>query len=77
MIVIGSNEALRDLFPGSSSYASTIYVPFRSCIIVGPNGHDVFDILAHQRNCTLRYISAWDTGSDSLKFQLGLTKAWR
>ena len=47
VIVIGSTEALRDLFPGSSSYASTIYVPSRSCVIVGPNGHDV-DILAHE-----------------------------
>jgi hypothetical protein len=47
VIVIGSTEALRDLFPGSSPYANTIYVPFRSCIIVGPNGHGV-DILAHE-----------------------------
>jgi len=47
VIVIGGTEALRSLFPGSSSYASTIYVPYRSCVIVGPKGHDV-DILAHE-----------------------------
>ncbi len=47
VIVLGSTEALRSLFPGSSSYASTIYVPYRSCVIVGPKGHDV-DILAHE-----------------------------
>ena len=47
VIVIGSTQALRHLFPGSSSYASTIYVPYRSCVIVGPKGHDV-DILAHE-----------------------------
>ena len=47
VIVIGSTQALRHLFPGSSAYASTIYVPYRSCVIVGPKGHDV-DILAHE-----------------------------
>ena len=46
--VIGSTEALRQLFPGASSYASTIFVPYRSCVIVGPEGHDV-DILAHEQ----------------------------
>ena len=47
VIVRGSTEALRRLFPGSSAYASTIYVPYRSCVVVGPHGHDV-DILAHE-----------------------------
>jgi hypothetical protein len=47
VIVIGSTEALRHLFPGASSYASTILIPYRSCVIVGPKGHDV-DILAHE-----------------------------
>ena len=47
VIVIGSTQALRHLFPDSSSYAATIYVPYRSCVIVGPKGHDV-DILAHE-----------------------------
>ena len=47
LIVIGSAEALRRLFPGSSSYATTIYIPHRSCVFVGPLGHDV-DILAHE-----------------------------
>ena len=47
VIVISSSEALRHVFPGASSYASTIYVPYRSCVIVGPKGHDV-DILAHE-----------------------------
>ena len=48
VIVIGSTEALRDLFPGAGSYASTIFVPYRSCVIVGPKGHDV-NILAHEQ----------------------------
>ena len=48
VIVVGSTEALRSLFPGSGAYASTIYVPYRSCVIVGPKGHDV-DILAHEQ----------------------------
>ena len=47
VIVIGSTEALRDLFPGAGSYASTIYIPYRSCVVVGPKGHDV-NILAHE-----------------------------
>ena len=47
LIVMGSTETLRRLFPGSSSYASTVYIPFRSCVVVGPQGHDV-DILAHE-----------------------------
>ena len=47
VIVIGSTEALRDLFPGAGSYASTIFIPYRSCVLVGPNGHDV-NILAHE-----------------------------
>ena len=47
VIVISSTETLRHVFPGASSYASTIYVPYRSCVIVGPKGHDV-DILAHE-----------------------------
>ena len=47
LIVIGSTEALRRLFPGSSSYATTVYIPYRSCVVVGPLGHDV-DILAHE-----------------------------
>ena len=47
VIVVGSTQALRQLFPGSSSYASTIYVPYRSCVIVGPEGRDV-NILAHE-----------------------------
>jgi len=47
VIVLGSTQALRQLFPGSSSFASTIYVPYRSCVLVGPDGHDV-DILAHE-----------------------------
>jgi hypothetical protein len=47
VIVRGSTEALRHLFPGSSPYATTIYVPYRSCVVVGPRGHDV-DILAHE-----------------------------
>ena len=47
VIVIGSTEALRDLFPGAGSYASTIYIPYRSCVVVGPKGQDV-NILAHE-----------------------------
>ncbi len=47
VIVIGSTEALRELFPGAGSYASTIYIPYRSCVVVGPKGHDV-NILAHE-----------------------------
>ena len=47
VIVIGTTEALRDLFPGAGSYASTIYIPYRSCVVVGPKGHDV-NILAHE-----------------------------
>ena len=47
VIVIGGTQALRDLFPGSGAYASTVYVPYRSCVIVGPKGHDL-DILAHE-----------------------------
>jgi hypothetical protein len=47
VIVIGGTQALQHLFPGSGSYASTIYVPHRSCVVVGPKGHDV-DILAHE-----------------------------
>ena len=48
VIVIGSTEALRRLFPGASSYASTIFVPSRSCVLVGPKGHDV-NIIAHEQ----------------------------
>ena len=48
VIIIGSTEALRQLFPGASSFASTIYVPYRSCVLVGPDGDDV-DILAHEQ----------------------------
>ena len=48
VIVVASTEALRQHFPGASSYASTIFVPFRACVIVGPNGHDV-NILAHEQ----------------------------
>ena len=47
VIVLGSTEALRHLFPGAGSYASTIYIPYRSCVVVGPKGHDV-NILAHE-----------------------------
>jgi hypothetical protein len=47
VIVMGSTAALRRLFPGASPYASTVYIPFRSCVIVGPEGHDI-DILAHE-----------------------------
>jgi hypothetical protein len=47
VIVIGGAEALRDLFPGAGPYASTIYVPYRACVVVGPQGHDV-NILAHE-----------------------------
>ena len=36
VIVLGSTEARRHLFPGASLYASTIFVPYRSCVIVGP-----------------------------------------
>ena len=46
-IVIGSTEALRDLIPGAGSHASTIDIPYRSCVVVGPNGHDV-NVLAHE-----------------------------
>ena len=47
VIVLGSTEALRDVFSSAGPYASTIYVPYRSCVLVGPNGHDV-NILAHE-----------------------------
>lgn len=47
VIVIGSAEALQERFPGAGSYASTIFIPYRSCVLVGPNGHDV-NILAHE-----------------------------
>jgi hypothetical protein len=47
VIVIGGAEALSNLFPGAGSYASTIYIPYRSCVVVGPEGHDV-NILAHE-----------------------------
>ena len=47
VIVIGSTEALRDLIPGAGSHASTIDIPYRSCVVVGPNGHDV-NVLAHE-----------------------------
>jgi hypothetical protein len=48
VVVIGSTETLRQLLPGASLYASTIFIPYRSCVIVGPNGHDV-NILAHEQ----------------------------
>ena len=48
VIVVGSSEALRHLFPGAGSFASTIYIPYRSCVVVGPNGRDV-DIIAHEQ----------------------------
>ena len=47
LIVMGGTEALRRLIPGSSSFATTVYIPYRSCVVVGPQGHEV-DILAHE-----------------------------